>query len=104
MFTVATPAATLVPFTPCTVTVNVCCVPTLFVSVGGLISIQASTHFFSAFGSGCPADVSLTTVPVVRVRPGWASTEIAEEACTTEVPVTAEVMMTVQDESVAPPG
>src|SRR5258705_329112 len=76
--------------------------PTLFVAVNGLISIQASTHFFSAFGSACPAAVSFTSVPVVRIRPGWPSTGIPDEACTTEIPVTSEVICTVQ-ELVAPP-
>jgi len=98
---VAVPAATF-PFTPVTVIVSTWFELTGFVAVAGVIAMNASTHFFSAFGSACPAAASFTAVPVVRVRPGWPSTEIADDACTTEVPVTSEVIVTVH-ELVAPP-
>src|SRR4029079_10708065 len=102
MVAVAVPAAMLVPFTPVTVIVSTCGALTGLVAVAGPIEMNASTHFFSAFGSGCPAAVSFTTVPVVRVRPGWPSTEMSAEAWIVDRPVVGDVLVKLQDEVVAP--
>src|SRR3954463_8962151 len=88
----AVPAAS-VPFTACTVIVSTWFAFTAFVSVGGLISIHASTHFFNASLHGAaPAAVHNAVFNAVSVsrRIGCASTETVQAACTFEVPVTAE--------------
>ena len=68
-------------------------VPTAFTSVAGVIAIFASTHLFSAL-SDPPAAV-FSAVSVVR-EIDWPSTRMFEVACTSVVPVVAEVIVTVQ--------
>ena len=106
MFAVAVPFGRACRSRACTVIVSTWFVFTAFVSVGGLISIHASTHFFSASLHGfAPAAVHsavLAAVSVARVI-DCPSTEMFDAACTFEVPVTAEVIVTVQDADAAPP-
>ena len=73
--------------------VNTCSVPTAFVAVAGPMAMFASTHFFSAL-SDPPAAV-FSAVSVVR-ETDWPSTRMFEVACTSVVPVMAEVIVTVQ--------
>ena len=82
---------------PVTVIVNTWFEPTGLFAVAGVIEMNAFTHFFSAFGSLWPAAVSFTTVPVVRVNTP-PPTGISEDACTTEVPVVCDVIVTMHDE------
>ena len=53
----------------------------------------ASTHFFSALS--VPPAVVFSAVSVVR-EIDWPSTRMSEVACTSVVPVVAEVIVTVQ--------
>src|SRR4051794_18127569 len=99
MLAVAVPFAS-VPFTPVTVMVRTWFVPTAFVAVGGVILMFASTHVFEALP--LPPEAVFAAVPVVRVivRPATPMFDVAE---TTVVPVTAEVIVTVQLAVAAPP-
>jgi hypothetical protein len=83
-----------------TVIVSTWFVPVGFVAVAGLIAMFASTHVLFAFAVP-PASV-FATVPVVRVIV-TPFTGIADVAWTTVVPVTAEVIVTVQLAVAAPP-
>jgi len=81
-----------------TVIVNTWFVPTLLVAFCGVIWMNASTQFLTAFPqlTAQPA-VTFAAVPVVRVNdPTTPTCEIAEDACTFVVPFTVEVIVTVQ--------
>src|SRR4051794_19252137 len=94
-----------VPLTACTVIVSTWLLFTAFVSVGGLISIHPSPHFFNASLHGlAPAAVHTTvfSLSLLAPLPIWPSTEMLDVACTLLVPVTAEVIVTWQDADAAP--
>ena len=81
-----------------TVIVNTWLVPTLLVAFCGVIWMNASTQFFTAFAqfAAQPA-VTFAAVPVVRVNdPAAPTCEIAENACTFVTPFTDDVIVTVQ--------
>src|SRR3954454_3921783 len=88
------------PFAPWTVIVSTWFVLIAFVSVAGVISMNALTHFLLALP--LPPAAGLAAVAVVRVIV-WPSTAMLEVALTTVVPVTAEVIVTVQLAVAAPP-
>ena len=94
--------ASSVPPSAWTVIVSTWFVFTPFVSLAGVISIQASTQTFDAFGTVWPAAVLLSAVAVDRVTV-WPATWMSDVADTTVVPVVAEVMVTVQLAVAAPP-
>src|SRR5262245_14791524 len=91
------PPAAMVPFTALTVIVNVWFVPTALVPVGGLIWMLASTQVLLA-GPLLPAVPSVVRVTVPSLVSG-----MFDVADTTVVPVTADVMVTVQLALAPPP-
>src|SRR4051812_13388431 len=105
MLAVAVPLPS-VPFTACAVIVSTWFVLTALTSVGGLISIHASTHFFNASSHGFAAaavhSAVFTPVSVARAI-DCPSTGIVEAACTLDVPATADVIVTWQEAVAAPP-
>src|SRR5262245_53838934 len=84
------PPAPMVPFTALTVMVSVWFVPTALVPVGGLIWMFASTQVLVA-GPLLPAVPSVVRITVPSLVSG-----MFDVADTTVVPVTADVMVTVQ--------
>src|SRR5450432_2303136 len=81
------------PFTPPTVIVRVWLLFTAFVAVGGVIEMFASTQALLA--SLPPPAVVFSAVLVARVT-DWPLTDNVLVACTTVVPVAADVITTVQ--------
>jgi len=100
MLALAVPPPAVIPPGALIVMVSVWFVPTAFVSVAGVIEIDASTQFLLALP--LPPAAVLTAVLVVRGIV-WPLTGMFDVAETTVVPVAVDEIVTVQVAVAAPP-